>query len=82
MKIAQISPRYAPFIGGVETYVKEISERLNGYEIEVEVLTTDSTGELDKEEIINGVTVKRFEAYSPGNAYTFSSQLYNYLKRF
>jgi glycosyltransferase involved in cell wall biosynthesis len=37
MKIIQVCPRYYPDIGGVETHVKEISERLvkRGFEVEV-----------------------------------------------
>jgi glycosyltransferase involved in cell wall biosynthesis len=81
LKIAQICPRYFPNLGGVQTYIKEISERLNGNGFEIEIITSDSKGVLPKEEVINGVNVKRFNAYAPGNAYTFSYQMYSYLKK-
>ncbi|HWQ49338.1 MAG TPA: glycosyltransferase family 4 protein [Methanosarcina sp.] len=81
MKIAQICPRYFPDIGGVETHVKEISERLVKAGHDVEVITTDPTGKLSKQEIINGVKVIRFRSFAPGNAYYFAPQIYTYLKK-
>jgi glycosyltransferase involved in cell wall biosynthesis len=80
LKIAQICPRYFPEIGGVETHVKEISERLVKLGYNVDVITTDPTGRLKKEEIINGVKIIRFKAFAPSNAYYFAPQIYFYLK--
>lgn len=80
MKIAQVCPRYSPDIGGVETDVKEISERLVLEGHEVEVITTDPSGKLKKSDIINGVKVTRFKSFAPGNAYFFAPQIYIYLK--
>ncbi len=80
MKIAQVCPRYSPDIGGVETDVKEISERLVLEGHEVEVITTDPSGKLKKSDIINGVKVTRFKSFAPGNAYFFAPQIYSYLK--
>jgi glycosyltransferase involved in cell wall biosynthesis len=81
LKIAQVCPRYHPDIGGVETHVREISDRLvkNGHE--VEVITTDPTGKLRKSELINGVEVTRFRSLAPGDAYYLSPQIYPYLKK-
>ncbi len=81
MKIAQICPRYSPDIGGVETHVKEISERLVKAGHDVEVITTDPTGKLSRRETINGVKVVRFRSFAPGNAYYFAPQIYTYLKK-
>ncbi|MCO5383572.1 MAG: glycosyltransferase family 4 protein [Methanosarcina barkeri] len=81
MKIAQICPRYSPDIGGVETHVKEISERLVKAGHDVEVITTDPTGKLNKRDVINGVKVIRFGSFAPGNAYYFAPQIYFYLKK-
>jgi glycosyltransferase involved in cell wall biosynthesis len=80
LKIAQVCPRYYPDIGGVETHVREISERLvkNGHE--VEVITTDPTGKLRKKELINRVEVTRFRSLAPGDAYYLAPQIYSYLK--
>jgi glycosyltransferase involved in cell wall biosynthesis len=81
MKIAQLCPRYHPYIGGVETHVKEISERLVKKHFEVEVLTTDSSGKLPKEEIINCVKVRRFKSWAPNENYHISEELRKYLMR-
>lgn len=61
MKIAQVCPRYYPLIGGVETVVQKISEKLVSEGFDVEVLTQDSSGEYTPLEVINGVTVRRFK---------------------
>ena len=81
MKIAQICPRYSPDIGGVETHVKEISERLVRAGHDVEVITTDPSGKLEKRDTINGVKILRFRSFAPGNAYYFAPQIYFYLKK-
>ena len=82
MKIAQVTPRYSPYIGGVETHVQEISERLVLRGIEVDVLTTDPEGKLPKTEIINGVNVKRFRSWAPSDSYYFSFELPEYIKKY
>lgn len=81
LKIAQICPRYSPDIGGVETHVKEISERLVRAGHDVEVITTDPSGKLEKRDTINGVKILRFRSFAPGNAYYFAPQIYFYLKK-
>lgn len=50
IKVAQVCPRYYPYIGGVETHVESISERLAGQGLDVEILTTDPSGNLLSEE--------------------------------
>lgn len=81
LTIAQVCPRYHPYIGGVETHVKEISERLSKRGFNVEVLTTDPKGDQVKSEEINGVTVRRFKSWAPSESYYFSQELRDYLKR-
>jgi len=80
LKIAQVCPRYSPDIGGVETHVKEISERLVKKGHTVEVVTTDPSGKLPATETLNGVKVTRFKCIAPGNAYFFTPKIYSYLK--
>ncbi len=81
MRIAQVSPRYYPDIGGVEKHVQEISERLVKRGFEIEVVCTDPLGKLPEHEIINGVIITRFRSFAPGDAYYFAPQIYFYLKR-
>lgn len=70
MKIVHVCHLYYPSKGGIQTYFKNVSERLvRDYGDEVTVVTTNSYFGPEKtyfkkiepsEEIINGVTVKRF----------------------
>lgn len=80
MRIGQVCHRYFPYIGGVEEHVNNISERL-AEKHDVEVLTTDPLGKLPKEEIINGVKVRRFRSWAPNEAYYFSGELKRYLMK-
>jgi len=78
MKILQVCPRYYPHIGGVEEHVRNISERL-AENHEVTVTTTDPSGKLLEDEIVNGVDVRRFKSWAPSEAYYFSAELKKYL---
>jgi len=81
VNILQVCPRYYPYIGGIETHVREISERLFRRGFEVEILTTDPSGKLLRENLINGLRIKRFRSWAPGEAYYFSMSLKRYLKK-
>jgi 1,2-diacylglycerol 3-alpha-glucosyltransferase len=61
MRIAIICRRYHPEIGGIETHVKEIAERL-GKKHEVMVFTLVWDKNLVGDDIVNGVKVKRFKS--------------------
>jgi len=80
MKVFQVCPRYFPAIGGVEEHVRNISERL-AKEFEVFVLTTDPSGTLPEEEVINGVLVKRFRSWAPSESYYFSPSLRKFFSK-
>jgi glycosyltransferase involved in cell wall biosynthesis len=81
MKILQVSPRYYPNVGGVETHVQQISERLAERGHQVEVACTDRSGTLPGEEKINGVCIRRFKSWAPNEAYYFSDKLKRYLAK-
>lgn len=81
MKIIEVCPHYYPSIGGIPTHVKELSERLSKNGFDVEVYTTDPTGQLPKEEEINGIPVKRVKSFTPRGSYYFSLQLFKVLKK-
>lgn len=80
MKIIQVCPRFFPDIGGIETHVYEISKRL-AKDNDVYVYTTDPTGKLPKQEMIEGVNVLRFKSFAPNEAYFFSPLMYFALKK-
>ena len=80
MKIIQVCPRFLPFIGGIETHVYEISRRLVKNN-EVFVFTTDPSGKLPKEEVIDGIKIRRFKSFAPNESYLFSYELFSALKK-
>ena len=80
MKIIMVCPRYHPDIGGVETHVQEISERLVRKGYRVEVVCTDPHGTHPKTDCINGVKVTKFRSFAPNDAYFFAPQMAFYLK--
>jgi glycosyltransferase involved in cell wall biosynthesis len=80
MKIAQVTHRYHPNIGGIETHVKEISERL-ARDHEVEVLTADLSPSVQRTEILGGVKISRFPSLHPANTIYFSPQMKSYLEK-
>jgi glycosyltransferase involved in cell wall biosynthesis len=79
LRVAQVCPSYQPFVGGVQTHVREISMRLARRGFDIEILTTDPTRRLPPEESSDGLLIKRFAAWAPDQAYYFSPALRRYL---
>jgi glycosyltransferase involved in cell wall biosynthesis len=75
MRVLQVTPNFAPHLGGVETHVGEVSKRLNAAGIETQVLTADPSHELAPEEVISGTRVKRLRAYPRGRDWMFTPSL-------
>ena len=65
MKIVHVTPLYHPFRGGAESYTKEVSERLarRGHDVTVLALNQRMpSGQRNAPtEVLNGVTVRRFD---------------------
>jgi glycosyltransferase involved in cell wall biosynthesis len=66
MKIVHVTPLYHPFRGGAESYTKEVSERLarRGHDVTVLALNErmPQSGQRNAAmEVLNGVTVRRFD---------------------
>lgn len=81
MRIVQVCPKYHPDIGGVETHVRLISEKLVSAGFDVEVVCTTPSGEVLEENFINGVKIKRFRSFAPNDAYFLAPQIYLYLRK-
>lgn len=69
MKVLQVTPRYPPRTGGVETHVKEISEGLVRRGHEVTVVTADARPDVPRRETRNGVAIHRCRGVAPGGAF-------------
>jgi glycosyltransferase involved in cell wall biosynthesis/O-antigen/teichoic acid export membrane protein len=63
LRVAMVTPRYHPFTGGIETHVHEVATRLAARDVEVTVLTADSTRRLPAWEKREGVVVRRRRAW-------------------
>jgi len=59
LRFIHVTPRYFPHIGGIESVVKELSERLVRETHSVSVYALDLNDKLPCEELINGVLVRR-----------------------
>ncbi|WP_435117059.1 glycosyltransferase family 4 protein [Halolamina sp. C58] len=81
MKILQVTPRYPPRTGGVETHVKEISEQLVERGHEVVVHTADLGSEVKGWELRNGVEVHRHPGFSPGGAFHVAPGIVSSVRR-
>jgi glycosyltransferase involved in cell wall biosynthesis len=75
LRVAMVTARSVPFMGGIETHVDEVTRRLAQRGIEVSVLSTDVTGLLPPSEERDGVTTRRFPAYPKSKDYYFSPGL-------
>ena len=80
MRILQVCNDYYPALGGLGVYVKNISERL-AIKHDVTVFSAESSGISPREDELNGVVVRRFPSFSPGNAYYISLAMLRELKR-
>jgi len=69
MKILQVTPRYPPHTGGVETHAAAISERLVDRGHDVTVYAADAGDEVSRRETVDGVSVRRFRGVAPGGAF-------------
>jgi glycosyltransferase involved in cell wall biosynthesis len=75
LKVLQVTPFFAPHVGGVETHVREVSERLLSRGVDVSVLTTDPTGKLPARDRVGLVPVQRMAAYPRGKDWLFAPAL-------
>ena len=75
LRVAMVTARSLPFMGGIETHVDEVARRLARRGIALTVLSTDVTGKLPKVEEKDGVVTKRFPAWPKSKDYYVSPRL-------
>jgi glycosyltransferase involved in cell wall biosynthesis len=82
MRITFVAPRYPPAMGGVELHVKMIAESAVRAGHDVTVLChRDDLRVTPHTEVINGVTMRRFQTVVTNPNFTFAPQLGVYLRR-
>jgi glycosyltransferase involved in cell wall biosynthesis len=76
-----VTPRFPPYVGGVETHVREVATRLAHLGVEVEVLTTDPDGLLPRRDAVDGIRVRRVPAYPAGRDYHLAPGIFSAIRR-
>lgn len=81
LRLLIVTPRYFPFMGGVETHVYEVARRLVRTSVDVTVLTTDPEGRLPITEQSQGVRIERVRAWPHKRDYYFAPGIYTRILR-
>jgi glycosyltransferase involved in cell wall biosynthesis len=72
MRVLMVTPRFSPYVGGIETHVREVASRLARSGVAITVLTTDPAGQLPSQELLDGVEVRRVRAWPARRDYYFA----------
>ena len=76
-RVGMIATRCQPEIGGIESHVAEVAGRLVAHGYELEILTTDRSGDLPRvERSDEGYVIRRFRAYPAGRDWYLSPGLF------
>jgi glycosyltransferase involved in cell wall biosynthesis len=84
LHVLMVTPRYFPYMGGLETHVHEAGRRLVGSGVDVTLLTTvphTSPTPLPNEEVIEGMRIIRVHAWPPQRDYYVAPEIYSIIKR-
>lgn len=81
MRVAQVTPRYPPRSGGVETHVAAVGERLVERGHDVTVVTGDAGADAPRRSTRNGVEVRRCRGLAPGGNFHAAPGVARVLRR-
>jgi glycosyltransferase involved in cell wall biosynthesis/GT2 family glycosyltransferase len=81
LRLLMVTPRYHPDLGGVENHVYQVARRLAKGCAEVTVLTTDLTGRLPEDELVEGVRIRRVPARPRNRDYYFAPDIYRFIRQ-
>src|ERR1700677_2966802 len=62
-RLAMVTARTVPYMGGIETHVDQVAGRLVKRGMDLTVLTTDVTGKLPPTEERDGFVIRRYPAW-------------------
>lgn len=77
LRVLQVTPRYFPDSGGIETHVHNVSTRLAAAGVDVTVLATDRSHRLARGERVDGVSLRRVPAWPRGRDYYLAPGLWS-----
>jgi glycosyltransferase involved in cell wall biosynthesis len=81
LRIALVTPRHAPYIGGVETHVSRLASALTAKGHQVEVFTQRTDPDTADTEEADGVLIRRFDGWLTSTAYPVPPRLWRALMR-
>jgi glycosyltransferase involved in cell wall biosynthesis len=77
-----VTPRaYPPYVGGIESYVSDISDRFAKKGFEIEICATDPSGTLEPTTEVNGIKIRWFRSFAPNGIYFYSMALQKFLRK-
>ena len=79
-RVLMVTTRFPPYTGGIETHVREVAPRLARLGFAIDVLTTDTSGEQPRRELVDGVEVMRIAAYPRARDYYFAPGILHHLR--
>jgi glycosyltransferase involved in cell wall biosynthesis len=81
LRVALVCPRYQPFIGGVESHVEHLAQRMAAAGHVIEVITQGDDTSLPPVEVLDRVTVRRFPIPISSRHYPLAPALWHHLRR-
>ena len=81
LRILFVTPRFFPFMGGVENHVYEVARRMAQENVLVTILTTDPSGELAPRETMENIEIIRVRAYPADRDFYWAPDLYKHITR-
>jgi len=84
LRVLMVTPRFFPFMGGIETHVYEVGRRLAHDGVEVTILTTrprTSSETLLREEYIAGMRVLRVHSWPAERDYHIAPAMYGFIQQ-
>jgi glycosyltransferase involved in cell wall biosynthesis len=79
-QVLLVTPRYRPFVGGVETHVAEVAPRIASRGIGVTILTTDPARTYPRTERQDGVTLLRVPAFPRDGDLYWAPEVYQAIR--
>ncbi len=79
LRVLMVTPRFFPFMGGIETHVYEVGRRMVQDGVEVTILTTRpraSSDALPREEFIEGMRILRVHSWPEERDYHIAPEMY------
>src|SRR5690348_13582746 len=84
MNVLMVTPRYFPYMGGIETHVHEVGRRLQRNGVNVTLLTTVAHQQmlsLPQEEESEGMRILRVRAWPRQRDYYLAPEIYSVIKQ-